>query len=278
MARRLESESVGRHESLQDAEQPAGKTGIGRGNHESGQFVAVYIVTDRLRAQGIVADGAENGADRRAHDTQRNDNADEIAQCQELIERPAGGEMQCSQAEIKARRRHARQAVLTAGKIRQRIELDEKENFGDGDRDHGKIDAGAAQCDQPDQIADHGCRNHADDQRQEYIGKTGTRQKPGGDDTAGAIEGRLAERQHAGVAEQNIKADAEQSPDQDPVNGVRRKAEIRQHKRRRDQPGGGQCLDGVAALHNHRWTTLFATAGAEQAVWPQHQDKRHRRE
>ncbi len=70
------------------------------------------------------------------------------------------------EAEIEARRRHARQAVLAAGAFRQRIELDEEEYLRDRHRDHGEVDAGAPQRDQADQIAGDGRRDHADDQRQ----------------------------------------------------------------------------------------------------------------
>ena len=105
----VEREGVGRHERLQHAEQPAGKAGIGGRDHEGGELVAVDVVAERRRAQRVVADRAQDRADRRAHDAQRDDDADEIAERQELIERPAGGEMDGGEAEIEARRRHAGQ-------------------------------------------------------------------------------------------------------------------------------------------------------------------------
>ena len=154
LARGVEREGVRRHEGLQHAEQAAGEAGIGGGDHEGGQLVAVDVVADRRGAQRVVADRAEDRADRRAHDAQRDHDADEIADREELIERPAGGEMQRGEAEIEARRRHAGQAVLAAGPVRQRIELDEEEHLGDRHRDHREIDAGAPQRDQADQVAD----------------------------------------------------------------------------------------------------------------------------
>ena len=105
------------------------------------------------------------GADRRAHDAQRDHDADEVAEREERIERPAGGEVERREAEIEARRRHAGQAVLAAGPVRQRIELDEEEDLRDRHRDHREVDAGAAQRDQADQVADDRGRDHADDQR-----------------------------------------------------------------------------------------------------------------
>ena len=43
----LEGEGIRRHERLQHAEQPAGKTGIGGRDHEGGELVAVDVVADR---------------------------------------------------------------------------------------------------------------------------------------------------------------------------------------------------------------------------------------
>ena len=154
LARRVEHERVGRHEALHHAEQAAGKAGIGGGNDEGSQLVAVNIVADCGGAQRIVADGAEHGADRRAHDTQCDHHADEVPERQEDVERPVGIEVNGREAEIERRRRHAGQAVLAAGIVRERVEFDEIEHLGDRHRDHGEINAGAPQRDQPDQKAD----------------------------------------------------------------------------------------------------------------------------
>ena len=78
--------------------------------------------------------------------------------------------------------------------------------------------------------------------------KAGAGQQVGGDEAAGAVEGRLAERQQAGVAEQDVEADAEQAPDQDAVDGVGREAEMRQHEGRGDQADGRQRLDQEAGV------------------------------
>ena len=71
LARGVEREGVGRHEGLQHAEQAAGEARIGGGDDEGGELVAVDVVADRGGAQRVVADRAEDGADRRAHDAQR---------------------------------------------------------------------------------------------------------------------------------------------------------------------------------------------------------------
>ena len=53
LARGVEHEGVGRHEGLHHAEQAAGEAGIGGGDDEGGELVAVDVVADaRRRAAG----------------------------------------------------------------------------------------------------------------------------------------------------------------------------------------------------------------------------------
>ena len=87
-------------------------------------------------------------------------------------------------------------------------------------------------------------------------------QQVGGDEAAGAVERRLAERQQAGVAEQDVEADAEQAPDQDAVDRVGREAEMRQHERRRDQAERRQTISTRkrSLLEHQRGEPSFAAA------------------
>ena len=64
LARRIEGECLGRHVALQDAEQAAGETGIGRGNREYRQLVPLDVVPDRSGALRIVTDCREDVAER----------------------------------------------------------------------------------------------------------------------------------------------------------------------------------------------------------------------
>ena len=89
------------------------------------------------------------------------------------------------------------------------------------------------------------------------VREAGAGEQIGGDEAAGAVERRLAERQQAGEAEQDVEADAEQAPDQDAVDGVGREAEIGQHERRHDQPDRGQRLDQEGTLLEHQATALI---------------------
>src|SRR5581483_9444026 len=120
-----------------------GKSSVRSGDDEAGQFVAVHTVAERGDALRIIADGAEDGPDRRAHYAQGQHDADEIAEGDKPIERPAGLEVDVDEPEIEARRRNAGQSVLAAGPGRERIEFDEIKDLADRHGDHGEIDPGA---------------------------------------------------------------------------------------------------------------------------------------
>ena len=123
------------------------------------------IMADSGGAQRIVANSAQDRTDRRAHDTQRDHNADEIPEREKYIKHPVGVELNRREAETEARRRHAGQPVLAAGIGRERIELDEEEHLRDRHRDHGEVDAGAPERDQPHQIADDAGDDRANEHR-----------------------------------------------------------------------------------------------------------------
>ena len=189
----VEHEGIRRHESLQHAKQTPCQTGVGSSNDERGKFVTLDVMPHSGRTQRIFTDRGEDRADRRAHDAQCDHDPDEVKERDERIERPAAGEMDGLEAEIDGRGRNTGQTVLAAGPCRQGIKLDEVEYLGDRNRDHRKIDAGAAQREQPDQIADKGGRDHPDEQRKHDIRKTRLGEQIGGDETTGTVEGRLTE-------------------------------------------------------------------------------------
>ena len=65
--------------------------------------------------------------------------------------------------------------------------------------------------------------------------KAGTREQIRCDETAGAVKGRLPEREEPGKAEQDVESNSEQAPDQDAIYGVGCEAEMRQDEWRHDQ-------------------------------------------
>ena len=92
----------------------------------------------------------------------------------------------------------------------------------------------------------------------DHVREAGAREQVGGDEAAGAVERRLAEREQAGVAEQDVEADAEQAPDQDAVDGVGRGVEIGQHEGHRDQDRCRDDLDQERPLAEHQRERLHS--------------------
>jgi hypothetical protein len=62
----------------------------------------VHVVPDRGRTQRVLADRPQHGADRRSHDAQGDDDACEVAEGEETVERPAGRESQVRETEVEA--------------------------------------------------------------------------------------------------------------------------------------------------------------------------------
>ena len=171
LARGVEHERVRRHEALHQAEQTAGEAGIGGGDDEGGELVAIDMWPTAA---------ARSGLSRMALN---------MAPTGERTMRSASTKPTKYQNAMKA---YIDQSVLnfsvvkpshtdgrgTPGKPfsppvigRQRIELDEKEHLGDRHRDHGEIDAGAPERDEADQIADHSRRDRADEDRHHDVGE-----------------------------------------------------------------------------------------------------------
>ena len=59
-------------------------------------------MADRARPQRVVADRGQDGADRRAHDAQRDHDADEIAGGEKPVHRPAGADLVGEAAELRS--------------------------------------------------------------------------------------------------------------------------------------------------------------------------------
>ena len=65
------------------ASEAPGEACVNRSDHEGGELVAVYVVAERRGSQRVVAQSAQDRADRRAHNAQRDHEADEVPERQE---------------------------------------------------------------------------------------------------------------------------------------------------------------------------------------------------
>ena len=77
LPRGLEIEGVGRHIALEQAEQPAGQSPIGRRDDEGGELVFLHVMAQYAGAQGILTDRHKNGAERRLDDAARQQKPEE---------------------------------------------------------------------------------------------------------------------------------------------------------------------------------------------------------
>src|SRR3546814_10350560 len=68
-------------------------------------LVFLHVMADRGGTLRIVADRHQNMTNRREHDLPRNHHADQIADRNEAIHRPAAGDLDGRETEIKGRRR-----------------------------------------------------------------------------------------------------------------------------------------------------------------------------
>ena len=124
----------------------------------------------------------------------------------------AGADADGEVAEAELRHRHAGQAVLAAGVVGQRRVLEEVCHLAERQRDHGEVDADAPHREPADQQPEQPGGDGADGQREPDAADDVVHQQLGGDEAAGAVERRLAERQQAGPAEQQVEAEAEDAP------------------------------------------------------------------
>ncbi len=215
LPRRVQSEGIRRHVALENSQQRPAAAGKNCGKHEHGQLVGGNVVAERRGALRILLNRRQHRADRRQHDKARKYEAEKIEPGNELVARPRTGESIVESGDLDAWRRNPRQSVLAAGQIRQRRILQKIRQFAERQGDHRKINADPTQRQKPDEHAERRRRRYTDRHGKPNIVQGAAGQQIGGDEAAGAVERRLAERQKAGAAEQQIEAETENSPDQD---------------------------------------------------------------
>ena len=135
--------------------EPASPDSAGR-EHEGQQLVAVHFIAQRDGARLVLADHLEHLAERRGDDAHDAQEAGHEDRQHHVVHGRVRGERQ--QAEQLAAR-HALQAVLAAGE--RRLQADEEHHLRQRQRDHGEVDALAADGDQPEDQAQQRRCGHA---------------------------------------------------------------------------------------------------------------------
>ena len=114
-------------------------------------------------------------------------------------------------------------------------ENDDVEDLAEDQRGDGEIDVAQPGGEIGDEQRRAGGAGEPEQDGEPEIGRTDQEQRGAGAVHAEAEEGRMAERDHAGVADQQIGRHRQQAPDQD--FGEKAAPEFRQHQRRRGEHG-----------------------------------------
>ena len=207
VGRALERKHVERGQRVGLGEQRAGDAGIERGQRIDRDQAAVDGNADRGGAQRVVADRAQRQAERRMHDPPRQQEQQE--QHGERVEEADLAEhVECEQAEDRLHL-DALQPVGTAGDVRKALRQ-RLQQQRDSQRHHqpGEIDAPDHQ--EAGEKAEHRGGKARDDQRQHRFADDAVQRQQPGRIGADPEERGMAERNDAGVAEDQIERQRKQ--------------------------------------------------------------------
>ena len=184
---------------------------------------------EEARAPLVLADRQQRAAERRAQQERHDANCNGEDREGEVIERLVVVEnIERGKAEMQRLTVPGRQAIVTAGEIAP-LEGDEIEHLAEGDGAHGEIDPAQANDQRPDDRRSRGAEHDAESHRQRRAFVDVLHDHGGAVGAKTEISG-MAERQHAGVAKQEIQRHGRKRVDQDhscPVRHSRRSAAAR---------------------------------------------------
>ena len=141
---------VREHATIEDAEQAAGKPGEAAGQREHDQLVETHVDADELCALGIVADGGEDAAERRAHDAAHGGDGQggqDQRQVEELVVDPEATDPRDPLQPCHAGHGHVGIALLAARHVVP-LEADRPHDLGERHGEHRKVDGGEAHAEE----------------------------------------------------------------------------------------------------------------------------------
>ena len=206
----IQREHVERAERGGLGEQRAGDAGKTRRDRIDRDQTPFHRNADRRRAQRIAFDRAQRQAERRIDDAAHDDEADEQHD-QAIDVAVVAVEIETEQAED---RRHgdALQPVGAASEIGVAVG-DFVEHQRDAERDHEARQVGAAQHQKARDEAERGRDQAAEDQRDDRLVDDAVFGDQAGEISGDAEKRRLAQRQDAGIAEDEVERQREQRQD-----------------------------------------------------------------
>ena len=262
-------------------EQRPGQAGECAGNREGDPLVALDVDADGGRAQRRIAPGAQCVAEgREQHAAQRQEAGDRKPDGEVVVGDPAARPLRGPGAE---------NAVVAAGDFAP-LEHDGPGDLGEGQGQHGEIDAGQAHAEPAEQDGEQG-RAHRSRPEGDLHRRVGELDQQGRCVGAPAEEGGMAERDHAAGPHDEVQGGGEQHEDHDVDDQhqqeiVDRGGHGEMGDRQEQQEGEDQRAGDAqppAGPAQRRFRRLDdAVAGdfrfAEQAPGPEDQDHRHDQE
>src|SRR6266496_3577199 len=232
-------DAAGKDAAVEDAEEPARETREDAGHDEGRQLVATHIDADELRALGILTDGGEHAAERRADDAAKEPEArgheekgEEIKILRRLVAAQDGQPRRRALHPVEGRVGNLRHPLLAARHLVP-LEADGPDDLGEGQSQHGEVDPREAHAEEAEDEGEES-GHEAPRGKGEQERDAGRLHENAGRVGADAEVGRVAEGHEPGVANEKVEAGGEERPDDDVV----RQERVVARSRRRHEEGG----------------------------------------
>src|SRR6266536_3036273 len=180
------------------------------GEYEREEPDAVDVVAARHRAVPVLADGLEHGAERRVEDPLEPGHRQPDQRVGEVVEAERGVEGEGGLPEPELELGDAAQPVVAARPVGQ-VEGDEVEELGEGQRQHGEVDAAALQAEEADDRAAGGGEEQARPEPRPQRAHLQLGERDAGAVGAEAVVGGVPEGEQARVAVEQVEAEGEEA-------------------------------------------------------------------
>src|SRR5439155_10839235 len=171
------------------------------------------VVAACHRAVPVLADGLEHGAERRVEDALEPGHRQPDQRVGEVVEAELRVEGEGGLPEPELELGDAAQPVVAARPVGQ-VEGDEVEELGEGQRQHGEVDAAALQAEEADDGATGGGEEQARPEARPQRAYLQLGERDAGAVGAEAVVGGVPEGEQARVAVEQVEAEGEEAEDQ----------------------------------------------------------------
>src|SRR5437016_6230496 len=213
LPRRDPVEGFDGHDSQAEGVERAREAREERGKDEGQVLDPPDVIAARRRAVAVLTDRPEHGAEGRVEDPLEPGNGETHQRESEVVKGERALDADLPAEEVHRQLRNAAQSIVAARDVGQ-VEGDEVQELGEGQREHGEVDAAAPQTEETDgraaQDGEERPRPEPQPERAQLeLGKRDARAVG-----AEAVVGGVAEGQESRIAVEEIEAQREQAEDQ----------------------------------------------------------------